>query len=165
MRRLDFAVVLAFFVSPVFSGPIPGHHLPTGMEQAVRERQVDITRLAADLRVDFNRQTLDGSVTIAFTPLQAELDTLIFDAVDLDINEVELVGAESGIELDFLIVDRMLQIALPAGLTPDVDLAVRISYKARPNTGLYFFAESKTRTAEAWNYGEGGRHYKLVAAI
>ena len=166
MRRLDFAVVLAFFVSPVFSGPIPGHHLPTGMEQAVeqavRERQVDITRLAADLRVDFNRQTLDGSVTIAFTPLQAELDTLIFDAVDLDINEVELVGAESGIELDFLVVDRMLQIALPAGLTPDDDLAVRISYKARPNTGLYFFAESKTRAAEAWNYGEGGRHYNWL---
>ena len=80
MRRLYFAIVLAFFVSPVFSGPIPGHHLPTGIEQAVRERQVDITRLAADLRVDINRQTIDGAVTVEFVPLQSELDTLIFDA-------------------------------------------------------------------------------------
>ena len=162
MRRLDFAVVLALFASPVFSGPIPGHHLPTGMEQVVRERQVDITRLAADLRVDINRQTIDGSVTIAFTPLQAELETLIFDAADLDIDEVELVGAKSAIELDFLVEDRKLQIAMPVGIEPGDDLTIRVSYEAKPNTGLYFFAETKTRAAEAWNYGEGGRHYNWL---
>ena len=162
MRRLDFAVVLAFIVSPVFSGPIPGHHLPTGVEQAVRERQVDITRLTADLTINMKRQSLDGAVTVAFVPLQAGVNVLTLDAADLDIDRVELVRAESSAELDFSVEDRMLQIALPVGLAPDDDLAVRISYEARPNTGLYFFAESKTRTAEAWNYGEGGRHYNWL---
>ncbi len=162
MRRLDLAVLMAFIVSPAISGPIPGHHLPTGIEQAVRERQVDIKRLTADLTVDMKRQTIDGSVTVAFTPLQADLGTLIFDAADLDIDEVELVGAKSAIELDFSLGDRKLQIAMPVRIDPGDDLAIRISYKVKPNTGLYFFAETKIRAAEAWNYGEGGRHYNWL---
>ena len=162
MRRFDLAFLLTFLVSPAFSGPIPGHHLPTGAEQAVRERQVDITRLTADLTIDMKRQTLDGSVTVAFTPLQTELDVLTLDAADLDIDAVQLVRAESSTELDFSVENRQLQISLPAGLEAYDDLAVRISYKARPNTGLYFFSETKTRTAEAWNYGEGGRHYNWL---
>jgi len=39
MRRLDLAILLTFLVSPAFSEPNPGHHLPTGIEQVVRERQ------------------------------------------------------------------------------------------------------------------------------
>ena len=158
MRRLYVAVFLAFVVSPAFSGPIPGHRLPTGLEQPVRERQVDITRLTADLTIDMKQQTIIGSVTVAFVPLQAGLSTLDLDAADLDIDAVELVGAESSTKLDYAVKDRMLQISLPAGLEADNDLAVRISYNARPKTGMYFFPETETEPAEAWNYGEGGRH-------
>ena len=162
MRRFDLAILLTILVSPALSEPNPGHHLPSGIEQAVRERQVDVTRLTADLTIDMQRQTIDGSVVAAFTPLQAGLDTLILDAADLDIGTVELVGAESTTELDFSVEDRKLQIAMPAGLEPGDELAVRIAYKARPNTGLYFFEETESETAEAWNYGEGGRHYNWL---
>ena len=31
MRRLDLAILLAFFVYPAFSGPITGHQIPTRM--------------------------------------------------------------------------------------------------------------------------------------
>jgi len=41
MRRLDLAILLTFLVSPAFSEPNPGHHLPTGIEQVVRERHGD----------------------------------------------------------------------------------------------------------------------------
>ena len=85
MRRLGVAFFLVFVVSPAFSGPIPGHRLPTGAEQAVRDRQVDVTRLTADLTFDMKRQTVNGSVTVAFVPLQAGLNTLDLDAADLDI--------------------------------------------------------------------------------
>ena len=162
MRRIHLGVLLALFVSPALSGPVPGHRLPTGMEQAVRERQVDIKRLTADLTVDMKRQTVAGSVTVAFTLLQADLQALIFDAADLDIDEVDLVTAEAAIALDFSQDDRKLRIVMPAGIDSGDDLAVRIKYKARPKTGLYFFAKSKTRPAEAWNYGEGGRHYNWL---
>jgi aminopeptidase N len=162
MRRLYVAVFLAFVVSPAFSGPIPGHRLPTGVEQTVRERQVDITRLTADLTIDMKQQTINGSVTVAFVPLQAGLNTLDLDAADLDIDAVELVRAESSTKLAYAVKDRMLQISLPAGLEADNDLAVRISYNARPKTGMYFFSETKTEPAEAWNYGEGGRHYNWL---
>jgi len=162
MRRFIFTLLLVFITSPVFAGPMPGHHLVTGREQPVRERQVDVKRLAADLTVNMKRQTLDGSVTVAFTLLQAELDMVVFDAAGLDISAVELLGRESVTILDFSSVDRTLQIAIPAGHEPGDDLEVRISYKARPNTGLYFFAETKTRTAEAWNFGEGGLHYNWL---
>jgi len=162
MRRLDLAILLTFLVAPAFSEPNPGHHLPTGVEQAVRERQVDVTRLTADLTIDMQRETLDGAVTVSFTPLHAGLDKLTLDAAALDIDRVEIVRPESASELDFSVEDRKLQIELPAGLEPGDDLAVRIRYKARPNTGLYFFAETKSKTAEAWNFGEGGRHYNWL---
>jgi len=162
MRRLDLAILLTFLVSPAFSEPNPGHHLPTGIEQVVRERQVDVTRLAADLTIDMQVETLDGAVTVSFTPLQAGLDKLNLDAAGLDIDSVEMVGPESATELNFSVEDRKLQIDMPAGLEPGDDLAVRIRYKARPNTGLYFFAETESETAEAWNFGEGGRHYNWL---
>ena len=162
MRRFVPAISLVLFVSPSFSAPIPGHHLPTGVEQTVRERQVDITRLTADLTIDMKRQTVDGSVTVAFVPLQTEPDTLILDAAELDIDAVELLGAESLTQLSFSVANRQLEISLPAELELGDELAVRISYKASPDTGLYFFAETETRTAEAWNYGEGGRHYNWL---
>jgi len=162
MRRINFALLLAFCMSPAFSGLTPGHHLATGMQQSVRERQVDIQRLTADLTIDMKRQTVGGSVTIAFAPLKAGLDTLILDAADLDVGKVELLGEELATELDFTVGDRSLRIAMPEGFVFGDNLTVRISYKARPNTGLYFFAETKTRTAEAWNYGEGGLHYNWL---
>jgi aminopeptidase N len=162
MRLFGPAIFLTFFVSPAFAGPVPGHRLPTGAEQAVRQRQVDISRLSADLTINMKRQTLEGVATVAFAPLQEGLLTLNLDAADLDIKAVELVRTGQPEELDFSIEDRTLQIALPSGLRPGDELAVRIRYKARPNTGLYFFKETRTRTAEAWNYGEGGRHYNWL---
>jgi aminopeptidase N len=152
----------AVIIAPAFAAPLPGHHLPSGAKQGVRERQVDIRQLAADLVVDMERQEIGGSVTVAFAPLQAGLDRLIFDAARLDIVSVELVGAEAATKLDFLNQDRQLQISMPAGIEPGDALAVRISYKARPDTGLYFFPASSNRSAEAWNYGEGGRHYNWL---
>lgn len=155
-------LLLAWCVAPAIAGPIPGHRLPTGMEQSVRERQVDIKRLAADLTVDMERQTVGGSVTVTFTPLQTGLNTLILDAASLDIEEVGLVGAESLTELAFSVGDRKLLIDLPSGIEPGDDVAVSVRYAASPKTGLYFFAETDTETAEAWNYGEGGRHYNWL---
>ncbi|MFQ5549209.1 MAG: M1 family aminopeptidase [Woeseia sp.] len=162
MRRSKFVILLGLLACPAFAAPIPGHRLPVGMEQAVRERQVDIKRLTADLAIDMKRQTVNGSITVMFTPLRAGLDTLILDAADIDIDEVEYIGLESASGLDFSIGDRIVQIAMPAQIHPGADVAVRISYRARPDTGLYFFAESRSRTAEAWNYGEGGRHYNWL---
>jgi aminopeptidase N len=162
MRPLHVAVFLMFIVSPVVAGPTPGHRLPKGAEQAVRVRQVDITRLSADLTFDMKRQTVKGSVTVAFVPLQAGLGTLDLDAADLDVDAVELVRAESLTALDYVVENRMLRVGLPPDLDTNNDLAVRISYSAQPKTGMYFFSETETEPAEAWNYGEGGRHYNWL---
>jgi len=72
MRRLVAAVFLALVVSPAFSGPIPGHHLPTGAEQAVREREVDITRLTADLTVDMKQHSWVGDGCVCAAAGRAE---------------------------------------------------------------------------------------------
>jgi len=162
MRKCIFTLMLVIISSPASAGPMPGHHLATGSEQPVRERQVDISRLTADLTVDMKQQTIKGSVTVAFTLLQSELETVVFDAAGLDVSRVELLRRDSVTKLGFSTEDRKLRMAMPAGHKPGDDLQVRISYKARPDTGLYFFAETKTRTAEAWNFGEGGLHYNWL---
>jgi hypothetical protein len=94
------------------------------MEQSVRERQVDIKRLAADLTIDMKRKSVDGSVTVVFTPLQAALDTLFFDAAGLEVDHVEFLGVESAEKLDYSIEDRKLRIAMPVGIAPGDDVAI-----------------------------------------
>src|SRR5262245_57893534 len=72
---------------------VAGHHLPSGSEHSVREREIDMSRVTIDLRLDLDKETVDGSVAIRFVPLRHALTALSIDAAGLDVKDVELVGA------------------------------------------------------------------------
>jgi aminopeptidase N len=137
-----------------------GHRLPSGPERAVREREVDIGRVAIDLRLDLDKETVEGSVSIRFTPLRHGLTALSMDAAGIDVKDVELVGTTG--PLAFAVKDRALRITLPRPLNPDAAGELRISYSARPRSGLYFQPRAGKKGPVVWNYGEGGRHYGWV---
>ena len=158
MNKVLPAIALALFAVPAQSDIMPGHRLPSGAQQTVRERQIDITRLQADLTIDMRRQTVRGAVTMSFVPLQTNLASVALDSADIDIKAVDLITGNARKGLKYEIEDRVLSVSLPAGVDPETDTTIRVNYEARPNTGLYFFEETKTHPAEAWNYGEGGRH-------
>jgi len=134
----------------------PGHHLPDGADRPVREREIDITDIKADLRFDMDQRTIAGTLTITLTPLRTGLRTFSLEAAELTIDRVEAIqppgNATGNLE------GRELRVTLPAPIDPGDVASVRIAYSCRPRTGMFFVPAVGSQQAEAWNYGEGGLH-------
>jgi len=161
-RSLPLMTAILVSASPL-PAITPGHHLPEGPEQPVREKTVEIQRLSGDLHFDMQEQEISGFVTVQLRPLRANLRSFAFDAAELDIDRVELLesppATEEATTLQYSFEGRRLQIDLPQAAQPGDTLTVRIAYSCRPQSGLYFFQPSVKGQAQAWNYGEGGIHY------
>ncbi len=140
----------------------PGHRLPGGPDRPVRERQVDIRRLSADLRFDMERQAISGEASIELAPLRPDLESVSLDAADLEIERVEMISGGSATRLEHVVEGRQLRVDLSAPVAAGESLTLRIAYSCTPGAGMYFFPASKRRAAQAWNYGEGGLHYGWV---
>ncbi len=155
------AVLLTISVTMLqgIAAPLPGHSLPQGELRHVREREIDVSHLATDLRVNLEQRTVSGSATITFTPLRENLRAVSLDAAKMQVRSVSLIRGKKSAALDHSWRDRQLHIRFPHSLQPGEQLMVKIDYSVKPESGLYFFPETKLRSAEAWNYGEGGRHY------
>ena len=154
---MRWMLILAFLAAPSILAQVPpGHHLPEGPERIVREREIDIQRVTADLRFDMDREEISGIVTIAFAPLRSGLKEFFLDAADLKIGRVETT---SGATLVFALMERKLRITLPRALGANQEATVRIIYSCRPKAGMYFFPALEKGSAQAWNFGEGGLHY------
>ncbi len=136
---------------------VPGHHLPSGAEHAVREREIDIRRIVVDLRLDLEKAAVEGALNVRFAPLRDGVSTIVLDAAGLEVKDVELVGASG--PLAFVLRDRALRVTLPRPLDPGQTGELRITYSGRPGSGLYFQPRSGRSAPMVWNYGEGGRHY------
>jgi aminopeptidase N len=142
--------------APLSWGQVPpGHRLPEGAEHPVRERDIDVERLALDLRLDMDAKSVAGSAAITFSPLREGLASLSLDAADLEVSEVQLSGKPAPFEVG----KRSLRVSLPAPMEPGQAATLVVRYSAPPRCGLYFQPASGSRSAQAWNYGEGGLHY------
>ncbi len=161
-RNLSFAVLSLVFAIPL-AAVTPGHHLPEGPEQPVRERTFDIRKLSGSFDIDMQDQRIAGLVSVELTPLRVGLQSLSLDAADLDIESVDLLesplSSAEPTTLRYSIEGRQLRIEMPGAAQPGDSLTVRIAYTCKPKSGLYFFPESEKGSAQAWNYGEGGIHY------
>jgi len=139
---------------------VAGHRLPPGPEHPVRERSIDVQAISLDLEVDLKEQRVVGHVDIGFRPLAAGLREVHLDAAGLDVSRVVLTRAPEGdAPVPFETRPRELVVRLPEPLGPDASAHIRVEYATRPSSGLYFFGASRRGGPQAWNYGEGGRHY------
>ena len=155
MKRLW--VVLTLLVMPVFSQIRPGHQLPEGTYHPAREREIDIQDYKADLHFDMDKEEITGAATLTFTSLRTALAEFSLDAADLQIKVMNLPGNNG--TPSYEVKDRKLRIRMPRALNPGQAAVLTIEYACRPKTGMYFFPKTATRSAQAWNYGEGGLHY------
>ena len=135
----------------------PGHRLPDGPQRPLRDRVIDVQRLQAALRVDLTRETVAGTADITFVPLRASVAEVTLDAAPgLEVSSVTLDGSAP---LALARERSAVRVTMPAPLAPPASHVLRVTYAARPRTGLYFFPAGPGRAAQAWNYGEGGIHY------
>ncbi len=150
--------VLALVSWPIASAAqvVPGHRLPEGPERPVRERTFHIQSYKAELAFDMAAASIAGTATVTFQALRAPLATLSLDAADLAVAKVERGGKPQKFTTDG--ENFKLDIALDPPVGIGESATVAITYSCKPRGGMYFYPAEGRRTAEAWNYGEGGLH-------
>ena len=169
MRSLLFLPILLFlsvatFAEDDFLGRCGKENLlPQGLNPVpgrkyARDRFVDIKHLALDVTPDFTRRSVQGEVTIRFSPVARALTKLELDAVDLT---VETVGAAGMKVAGHEVTKEKLVITLADPLPPGTEAAVTVRYRCQPEHGLYFRTPELGYPAgdtQLWSQGEAEFH-------
>ena len=156
MKRSLAVLALASWPLASAAQVVPGHRLPEGPERPVRERTFHIQSYKAELAFDMAAASIAGTATVTFQALRAPLATLSLDAADLAVAKVERGGKPQKFTTDA--GNFKLDIALDPPVGIGESATVAIAYSCKPRGGMYFYPPVGKRTAEAWNYGEGGLH-------
>ena len=123
-----------------------------------RDRKVDIQHLQLDVTPDYAKRTVSGTATLLFHPIAKPLRELELDAVDLIIEKVTAQGAALA---DHTVTGEKLILTFKEDIPPDVQVGVTITYRARPERGLYFRTPEmgyKPGDTQVWTQGEAELH-------
>jgi aminopeptidase N len=121
---------------------------PRGSARAERPRTFDLRHQDTRLRVDWARHALVGTTTLTIAGLNAPLQTVTLDAVNMTISGV--TNAQ-GAPLRHAYDKRALTITLPNTLEPGATATVTVNYETvRPQKGFYFV----DRARAFWTQGE-----------
>lgn len=127
-----------------------------------RVRMYDILHTELDLDFDFQSEVLHGTATHTLTPLASGTDSLLFDAVAMDIHSVTLTHAGWTDTLVTRHIDGRL-VALPVEPLRAIDtVRVRIAYSAYPERseevrGLHFVdgpGDDPARPTQVWTLSQ-----------
>jgi aminopeptidase N len=126
---------------------------------ARRSREFHALHYKLELSFDHRAKKVSGNVSIRLTPLSGPLDSVLLDAVDMEIRDVRL---SDGRTLEFHERSPWLSIRLDRTYAFGETLAVSIDYACSPAKGLYFvYADSGGgRHDQIWSQGEDmDNHY------
>ncbi|MBW8873347.1 MAG: HEAT repeat domain-containing protein [Acidobacteria bacterium] len=109
-------------------------------------RQYDLQHLKLDLAFDWDAKSVAGTAIETLTPLLPGLDSLVFNAVGLEIGKVRVNGAERPFSLDPQAQTLTVKLDRPYGPADRIEAA--IDYAAHPQAGLYFVGPDKAYPAK-----------------
>ncbi len=113
----------------------------------------DVVHYDIDVRLDFRRQGIDGSVAITLLDAEDGLSAVTLDAVDL---RIESVSDEDGRDLPYGHDGEKLRVELPPGRAGERRV-IRVVYAGEPTMGLFFNLPGPGEPEaglEAWTQGE-----------
>ncbi len=122
------------------------------------DRPADVKHVKLDITLDFEQETVSGTVSTTFSALYEEVKTVSFDAVELQIERVTLDGDK---ELAFSADGKRLIVTLDHSYHHGEEFTVAVQYYAKPRTGLHFVKpapEDPTRPVQAWSFGQPSYH-------
>lgn len=126
--------------------------------QYAPDRPADVKHITLDVALDFENETISGTVSTTFSALYEEVKTVTFDAVDLHIERVSLGRGENK-ELAYSMGTKKLTVTLDRAYAYGEEFVVAIKYSSKPRTGLHFIKptpEDPTRPVQAWTFGQPG---------
>src|SRR5579885_2979697 len=141
--------------------PTPKAHafeLPGDKVQYAPDRPADVKHVRLEITLDFEQETISGTVYTAFSTLYEEAKTITFDAVELQIEKVALVD---GTDLAYSTTNKKLIVTLDRPYHHGEEFTIAVTYHARPRTGLHFVKpapEDPTRPVQAWTFGQPRYH-------
>ncbi|QDE80637.1 peptidase M1 [Myxococcus xanthus] len=133
------------------SGPRP-FSLPGATEHYAAERPVRAEHVRIEVDLDFDTHRINGLCTTRVSAVRP-VHTVTFDAVDLDVSDVQVDGRAAR----FSNSGAHVRVELSAPLAAGQALEVAIRYTARPRRGLYFWAPDAAyphRPRQAWTQGQ-----------
>lgn len=128
-----------------------------------RERLVDMEHTRLQVRFAPERGTVYGLVTHVFTPLRPGIDSLVLDAVKIDVEDVR----HRDQSVRFINTGERLIVRFPTPLPEGVRDSITIRYMATPRKGIYFIGwRDKTNRArkQIWTQGQGIDHRHWIPA-
>jgi len=140
--------------------PAPKAHnfeLPGDRAQYAPDRPADVKHVRLDIALDFERETVSGTVYTTLSALYEEVNTVSFDAVELHVERVTLAGREQEFSTD----DKKLLVTLDRPYTHGEEFTLAVEYHAKPRAGLHFMKpvpEDPTRPVHAWTFGQPRYH-------
>ncbi len=139
---------------------VPGFALPGDVPQYAPDRPADVRHIDADVTLDFERHTVQGVVTTHFAALFEQVREVAFDAAELRIERITLVGSD--VALDYWTEGEKLHVWLDRAYAFGEEFSVRIAYSAQPRTGLVFVEPTDGNPdlpVQAWTQGETEYHH------
>lgn len=133
-------------------------NLPAGTKRVRPVRTFDVQHYIIRTRFDVPNKTVIGDTTVVLKPLAADFNSFELDASGMKIEAVTL--GDTGAPLKWTQPPDKLSIKLDRAYEPAETIGVRISYRAKPERGLYFIPQSQisgsswTKPAQIWTQGE-----------
>ncbi|MEC4814474.1 MAG: M1 family metallopeptidase [Scytonema sp. PMC 1069.18] len=118
------------------------------------DRPGKVEHIFLDLNLDISRKSYQGYCSITLTPIRNGVDRLTLDAVNLNIESVQVDGKPQEYSYD----GQHLSIQLDPPTVADKSIAIAISYSVEtPQRGLYFIAPDEhysSKPMQVWTQGE-----------
>ncbi|MEN3040817.1 MAG: M1 family metallopeptidase [Bacteroidia bacterium] len=128
-----------------------------------RERYVDMEHMRLQVRFAPERGTVYGIVTHIFSALRPGIDSIVLDAVKIEIEEVR----HRDQPISFRNTGEQLIVRFPKPLPVGVRDSITIRYMATPRKGVYFIGwKDKTGRArrQIWTQGQATDHRHWIPA-
>ncbi len=113
-----------------------------------------VEHIFLDLSLDIPNKSYHGTCSITLTPIRNGLERLLLDAINLNIESVQVDGNPQQFEYD----GKQLLIALNLPTEINKQMAIAIGYSAeKPQRGLYFVEADKhypNKPTQVWTQGE-----------
>ncbi|HVL87776.1 MAG TPA: M1 family aminopeptidase [Candidatus Thermoplasmatota archaeon] len=119
-------------------------------EHEAPSKSFDVTHLRLELAIDEVEGAVEGSATLSLRPIVPTRE-VVLDAVDLDVRSVEADDKEVAFE----VLPGSLRVELPR--PAEKAFALRVSYRAKPRTGLHFIRPSKAHPRKPWQVWSQGQ--------
>jgi aminopeptidase N len=144
--------------------------------QYAPDRPADVKHVKLDITLDFEQETVSGTVYTMFSTLYDDLKTITFDAVELHVERVYLehgpgepvmlseakhLAPENATELHYSLSNKKLFVTLDRAYNYGEEFTIAVEYHAKPRTGLHFIKpapEDPTRPVQAWTFGQTRYH-------